>query len=128
MSASSSGTLLSLPPPQGLACGRGDDTAEELKAVLIIKGVPQAAVQSRAEAAIAKLGIGPIQAALRDKNNWQALKALASRPASRFRWIDYNELQDHIAEPTPSSAPKAKSSRDKVTLVDLFLSKLTPTT
>ncbi|CAJ1372896.1 unnamed protein product, partial [Effrenium voratum] len=86
----------------------------ELKAVLITKGVPQAAVQSRAEA---KLGIGPIQAALRDKNNWQALKALASRPASRFRWIDYNELQDHIAERANSkfgtNIPNAKGKKLK---------------
>ncbi|CAJ1400826.1 unnamed protein product [Effrenium voratum] len=47
----------------------------------------------RTDQAIAKLGTGPIQKALKDKNCWQALKALASRPATRFRWILYDELQ-----------------------------------
>ena len=60
-------------------------THAELKAILILKGVPEDAAQDRTDQAIAKLGTGPIQKALKDKNCWQALKALASRPLCHAR-------------------------------------------
>ncbi|CAE7925081.1 RTase, partial [Symbiodinium necroappetens] len=69
---------------------------QELQRLLVSKGVPQDAVGARLQAAVAKLGPGPLAGALSQKNVWQALKAAASRPGTPFKWVQPDELQAHI--------------------------------
>ena len=69
----------------------------DLTQLLLTKGVPPEAVQDRASQAIAKLSATTVQEALESRNPWQSLKAAASRPATRFRWISTDELNNHIA-------------------------------
>ena len=54
-------------------------------------------IADRASQAIAKLSATTVQEALASRNPWQSLKAAASRPATRFRWIPTDELNNHIA-------------------------------
>ena len=65
----------------------------------------------RTQAAIAKVGPGPIAQALSQKNPWQALKACASKPSCMFRWIQADELQSHVDKQFGTQVPKAKSKK-----------------
>ncbi|CAE7873848.1 ML5 [Symbiodinium sp. KB8] len=112
--------LAELPPlPYSLA-GLGGLSAEqekELKGILISKGVPGEDVDSRLQAAVAKLGSGPLAQTLSQKNVWQALKALGSRPGTLFKWVLPAELQAHIEQRaqtrygTEVARPKAKKQK-----------------
>ena len=88
---------------------------DSLVAFLIDKGVPEAAALQRAQDAIRTLGVSSIQEALASKNPWAALKALASRPSSRFRWVKEDELKAHVAQQARSkhgaAINKAKSKK-----------------
>ena len=90
---------------------------QELQRILIFKGVPQDAAGARLQAAVAKLGSGPLAGALSQKNVWQALKAAASRPGTPFKWVQPDELQAHIEQKaqtrfgTEVKQPRVKKQR-----------------
>ena len=90
---------------------------QELQRLLISKGVPEDVAGTRLQAAVAKLGSGPLAGALSQKNVWQALKAAASRPGTPFKWVQPDELQAHIEQKaqtrfgTEVKQPRAKKQR-----------------
>ncbi|CAE7655752.1 unnamed protein product [Symbiodinium sp. CCMP2456] len=91
--------LSALPPlPSDLwGCGGlAPEQEQELQNLLVQKGVPHELVASRVQSAVAKVGAGALAGALQQKNAWQALKAVASRPGSLFKWVQADELQAHI--------------------------------
>ena len=80
-----------------IALGRPTvEVQEQLSKLLADKGVPSDKVDQRVSDAIKTLGNSSIQEAFGATNPWAALKALASRPNSRFRWVLADELQKHI--------------------------------
>ena len=99
--------------------GRSADLAERLATFLVDKGVPQEAASSRATDAIKILGAQSIAEALQTSNPWAALKGLASRPNSRFRWVQEQELKAHIAQQARTKhgahVPKAKQKKQGAT-------------
>ena len=91
--------LAALPPLPSNLIGWGGlsrEQEQELAQLLVSKGVPADAASSRLQSAITKIGPGPLAAALQQKNVWQALKAAGSRPGSLFKWVQPEELQQHI--------------------------------
>ena len=102
------------PPHLASLQGFGGLTPEQdkdLRLLLLEKGVPADAVADRTQAAIAKVGPGPIAQALSQKNPWQALKACASKPSCMFRCIQADELQSHVDKQFGTQVPKAKSKK-----------------
>ena len=79
-------------------CGPNDDkgTITALSELLHAKGVPIAAAEGRARAALKKLGIHAVQAALSKKDAWRALKELGGSQTKPFQFVLYQELQTHI--------------------------------
>ena len=92
----------------------------ELEGILLEKGVPGPRVQERANMAIKKMGIKDLQHALEQKNPWQWLKAVASRPNISFQWVKHDELQTKIKEKAtqkfkiqPSAKRKQNSTKNQ---------------
>ena len=75
----------------------------------------QSCLEERIQAAIRKLGPGPIAQALAHKHPWAQLKAVAGRPGNNFRWVTADELSQHIeAKASPqfgTSVPKGKDKK-----------------
>ena len=69
---------------------------KDLQEVLSKHGVPPEKLEERASFGIKKMGAMAIQAALRSKNAWGALKALGSQPKNNFLWIKPDELEKQI--------------------------------
>ena len=93
------GVLLQGEVPLGRAHGAGDLSSEQeqaLKSLLLAKGVPEPNLDARVQAAVKKLGAGPVAQALAHKKAGAQLKAIASKPGNMFRWIPADELAQHI--------------------------------
>ena len=73
--------------------GLSEELQSKLESTLLEKGVPIGLVKDRIQAAVAKLGPGPIASALAASNVWQALKAAGSTPGAMFRWIRPEEVK-----------------------------------
>ena len=97
--------------------GLAQDQEQTLLQLLIAKGVPQAAAPSRLQQALAKIGSGPLAAALGNRNPWQALKAAGSKPGVSFKWVQPDELEAHILskaqEKFGTTVPHAKAKKQK---------------
>ena len=65
---------------------------EELAVILSKKGVPTEHAKTRATDAIARIGLEDITTALGAKNQWAALKKVASKPAKSFKYVTSSEL------------------------------------
>ena len=72
------------------------EVADKLSKLLLDKGVPADVVDQRVSDAVKVLGNPSISEALQTSNPWAALKGLASRPNTRFRWVQTDELKAHI--------------------------------
>ena len=109
------GQALPIPPREVAYGGLSDEQSQQLHALLQEHGVPVDRVADRVSQAVAKLGAGPVAAALKATNSWQALKAAGSRPASQFRWVHADELANHIehkaSDKFGTSVRKAKNRR-----------------
>ena len=69
---------------------------QQLLTLLIEKGVPRDRAEERAMLGIKKIGLFEVQQALANKNPWNYLKAVASRPHVAFQWLRADELQGKI--------------------------------
>lgn len=82
--------------------GGGPTKAEAIQAwlenFLPTKGVPIEAAKSRASAAIKKLGIDALDSAISTTDPWRALKQAGGALSKPFQWVQYEELQAHIAK------------------------------
>ena len=112
--------LIKFPPHLSGLCGSGGLSTEqekELQELLITKGVPAAEAVGRVQAAVAKVGAGPIGHALQQRNPWQALKTCASKPQCMFKWVHSDELQAHVAQRAHTKfgteIPRAKTKKGK---------------
>lgn len=113
--------LVKFPPHLSGLCGQGGLSTErdkELQVLLASKGVPQDEVANRVQAAVAKVGAGPIGLALQQRNPWQALKTCASKPHCMFKWVHSDELQAHVERRAQAKfgteIPKARAKKSKV--------------
>eukprot|EP00438_Fugacium_kawagutii_P008487 Skav210939 [mRNA] locus=scaffold713:141408:145823:- [translate_table: standard] len=117
--------------------GLTPEQKEALCNLLSEHGVPFLAVEDRAQQAIQKLGPGPIAEALKAKNSWAYLKALASKPSVSLRLVHADELTKHIGnnarQKFGASIPNAKNKKKQEkkgqtppALVDPSLLVLTP--
>ena len=92
--------VLAQVPAHWARCGAfgqlGDAETSKLKDVLRERGVPDAQLEERVQAAVKKIGSQEISLALAAKNVWVALKTLASKPSHMFGWIKQDELEQHI--------------------------------
>ena len=91
------------------------------------KGVAIEAVTARAQAAIKRLGLSPIQEAIKQKDPWRALKNLGHARGKPFQWVTYDELQVHIQNRESSKfhtkqGPKPRKPRGKATSAIVALS------
>ncbi|CAE7670713.1 unnamed protein product, partial [Symbiodinium sp. CCMP2456] len=97
--------------------GLAQDQEQALLQLLVAKGVPQTAAPSRLQQALAKIGSGPLAAALSHRNPWQALKAAGSKPGISFKWVQPDELEAHILsraqEKFGTTVPQAKAKKQK---------------
>ena len=112
--------LLAFPKHCFRLVGKGALSGEQhaqLGAVLVDKGVPEAQVAGRIQAATLKIGAGPLAQALSGRNVWQLLKSAANKPGTAFRWITPEELQEHInkraQEKFGTEVPRAKQKKQK---------------
>ena len=80
--------------------GTGGDQAalQILMDLLISKGVPEANAKDRAQQAIKRIGLPQIQAALKQPDQWRALKETGSRLSKPFQFVLYSELQSFLNE------------------------------
>ena len=113
--------LIKFPPHLSGLCGLGGLSPEqdkEVQALLVTKGVPAEEAAGRVQAAVTKVGAGPIGHALQQRNPWQALKVCASRPQSMFKWVHSDELQAHVEQRAQTKfgteVPRAKAKKSKV--------------
>ena len=86
------------PPHDSPLRGRGGLSVaqkDQLHQLLSDRGVPKDALAERVQAAVHKLGAGPIAKALSADNPWQALKSAGSSPGALFRWVQVDELKAH---------------------------------
>ena len=74
-----------------------DPLAEALSDLLESKGVPREKLNDRVQGAIKTFGRGKLDSAMRAKLPWQALKSLANSKPKPWMWVQYEELQSHIA-------------------------------
>lgn len=75
---------------------------------------------------------------MQSTNPWASLKRLASRPSTRFRWVQESELKSHIAQQASKKhgahVPKAKQKKQQqskakqVTQIDPSTLRLLPDT
>ncbi|CAE7783021.1 unnamed protein product [Symbiodinium sp. CCMP2592] len=87
-----------------------------LAGVLRDKGVPEAMIQSRVQAAIQRVGRGPLQSALQGANQWRSLKAVCSNVTPPFQLVLPDELQGLIATKAAAGeeiGPKRKTKAKK---------------
>ena len=82
----------------GPAGSTEDPLRQWLREFLIGKGVEEEAVDGRIEKALKTFSRSKIEQALKQKNPWQALKALGSSQPKPFIWLSYNELQSQIQQ------------------------------
>ncbi|CAE7238032.1 aquIMA [Symbiodinium sp. KB8] len=75
--------------------GLSEAQKDKLNKILLERGVPEAALAARVQAAVQKLGAGPLAKALSADNPWPALKAAGSSPGALFRWVQIDELKAH---------------------------------
>ena len=75
--------------------GLSEAQTRQVSQLLLERGVPENQVAERVQAAVAKIGAGPIAQALTAFNVWQALKAAGSSSAAAFRWVKVEELKAH---------------------------------
>ena len=68
----------------------------ELRDLLHQHGVPAEKTEERASLALKKIGGEAIEAALRSRNAWAALKALGSQPKHNYLWVKPDELDKQI--------------------------------
>ena len=73
-------------------------TIQSLEQILPSKGVPEADVCARAQAAVKTFGHKAIHQALQAKNVWNALKSLGNSRPKPFMWVQHHELQSHIKD------------------------------
>ena len=73
--------------------GLSEDQTGRLHDLLLEKGVAAEHIKERINAAVSRLGAGPIATALGAQNVWQALKAAGSTPNALFRWIRPEEVK-----------------------------------
>ncbi|CAK9103232.1 Retrovirus-related Pol polyprotein from type-1 retrotransposable element R2 [Durusdinium trenchii] len=69
-----------------------------LETFLPTKGVPVEAAKARAQAAIKKLGVEALDAAISSADPWRGLKQAGGALSKPFQWVQYTELQQHIAQ------------------------------
>ena len=72
--------------------------SEDLAKILPSKGVPEAQVKDRIQAAIKAFGIDAIGKALKSNNQWASLKQLGNSRPRPFMWVTNQELQQYIQE------------------------------
>ena len=108
--------------------GLSEAQEAELCQILLAKEVPEDEVKGRVQAAVKKMGGGPIAAALQGRNPWQGLKSAGSKPGIGFRWILPHELQAYIqaktqekfgTEVTRPKTKKAKAARQGPTILQV---------
>lgn len=71
---------------------------DELTQILPSKGVPEAHVKDRIQAAMKIFGADAIGKTLQAANEWAALKQLGNSRPKPFMWVTNLELQEHIKE------------------------------
>ena len=89
------------------------DLQANLAAVLATKGVPLDSAASRATAAIQRLGATEVEQALQQKNSWQALKGLTTKPGKNFQFVLRTELQANIEAKAANKHGASISSKKK---------------
>lgn len=101
-----------------------------LESFLPSKGVPEAHALDRAKSAVKKLGVDPIQLAIRNKDPWRALKGLGNQLGKPFQWITFDELRSHVADREQTkfgTNGQKKQSKPKKQVLTLALSPETLT-
>lgn len=78
--------------------GLTQEQMEALHTLLGDHGVPFGVVADRAQQVVQKLGAGPVAEALRAKNSWAYLKALANKPSISLRLVHADELTRHVSQ------------------------------
>ena len=118
--ADAAGFLACFPRHAGVYYGQGglsDAQQQALRKILVERGVPETQVADRVQAAVTKIGAGPIAQAFAAANPWQALKAAGSSPNTAFRWIKPEELKAHAEAKAAQkfgaavAQPKSKKSQ-----------------
>ena len=92
--------LLSSPGTVDVLYGAGGLSEEQtasLQDLLRSHGVPEDKLSDTVQQAVAKIGAPALADALRHKNPWPSLKAVASKPGISMRWILPAELEAHMA-------------------------------
>ena len=100
------------------SAGLSEDQATALQDLLRSHGVPEDKLADRVQQAVARIGAPSLAEALKHKNPWPSLKAVASRPGMSMRWILPTELEAHIAHRANAkfgtTVPHAKSKKQSV--------------
>ena len=87
-------------PREGTCWGSGPESAgqsllQQLSDLLRTKGVPPEASRTRAQQALDMIGKSEVQKAMRSKQVWTELKALAGAPRIMLRLVLPSELSEH---------------------------------
>lgn len=83
--------------PRPWTWGRGEIQPQMmLKALLIEHGVPEAAVEERAQHIINKIGLPTLTSAIQSAVPWKELKWAANRAVPMVQLVLPSELQDHV--------------------------------
>jgi hypothetical protein len=93
-----------------------ESVLEWLVTFLPSKGVPPEKAPARAKLALQKLGLQPLRAALTQKDPWRALKQAGNITGKPFHWVNFEELQAHIAaraDAGPRGSKPKKSGKPK---------------
>ena len=113
--------MFHFPTVAGRLTGAGALSADQeasLCQLLQDKGVPEACVAQRIQAAISKIGVGVVAQALQSRNPWQSLKQAGGKPGCNFRWVLQDELQRHIETKAQQKfgvqVPRAKEKKQKL--------------
>eukprot|EP00435_Cladocopium_sp_Y103_P045090 s956_g12.t2 len=72
--------------------------SQDLTKILPGKGVPEAQVKDRVQAAIKIFGLEALGKAMQASNQWAALKQLGNNRPKPFMWVTNQELQEHIKD------------------------------
>ena len=101
------------------------DVVRQLREVLEQHGVPPTHTEERALYGLQKIGIERLGEALRAKNQWGALKTLASQPRINMMWVKPMELEAQIKRRAqskfklhPAAKKKGRSSESSTLNID----------
>ena len=67
-----------------------------LTSFLPSKGVAEKDAENRARLALKKVGLNPIEQALKGKDPWRQLKQIGNHLGKPFQWVTVSELESHI--------------------------------